>query len=325
MLWYTVKRILWMPVMLLVATFLIFCLINISPTDPATYMLPTGYTQQQLDKLHHDLGIDQPVPVQYVNWVSKAIQGDFGTSFRTKQPVWKDISYRIPVTVTLALVSTFLIFIIGTPLGILCAVKQYSWFDNITNAVSKILGSFPNFWLSTILLLIFALKLRWLPVFGTNTWQHWVLPVVSLSIPFIASFIRIARSSMLDCIRQDYVRTSRSKGAKEGRVIFRDALRNAMLPLVTMTGMQFAMLMGGTVITENVFAMPGIGAKVVEAIQQKDIPMILACTFLLSIFFMVITLLIDLTYTLIDPRIKASFIAPKRKQNKQIPDIKEVA
>lgn len=314
-----------MPVMLLVSVFIIFLLINLSPTDPATYLLPTNHTQEQTDELHHKLGLDQPIYVQYINWVGKAIHGDFGTSWKTQQSVFKEIIPRIPVTVKLSLFSTLLIVVVGTPLGIICAVKQYSLFDTFTNAISKVLGSFPNFWLSLMLILIFGLKLRWFPVFGLKTLSSWVLPLLSLSIPYIAMFIRIARSSMLDCIRQDYVRTARSKGAKERNVIFRDALRNALLPLVTMTGMQFAMMMGGTLIVENIFAIPGLGAKVVDAVTQKDIPMILACTVVLSLFFMVVTLLIDLTYTLIDPRIKGTFVSSKKASVKKVKELKEAA
>jgi peptide/nickel transport system permease protein len=314
-----------MPVMLLISVFIIFCLINLSPADPAIYLLPTNHTQEQTDELHHKLGLDQPIIVQYANWVWNAVHGDFGTSWKTQQPVWTEIVPRIPVTVKLSLFSTLLIVAVGTPLGILCAVKQYSLFDTITNAISKILGSFPGFWLSLMLILIFSCKLHLLPTYGLKTLSSWILPLLSLSLPYIAMFLRIARSSMLDCVRQDYVRTARSKGAKERSVIFRDALRNALLPLVTMTGMQFAMMMGGTLIVENIFAIPGLGAKIVDAVNQKDIPMILACTVVLAIFFMVVTLLIDLTYTLIDPRIKGSFVTSKKARIKKVKELKEAA
>jgi len=326
MLWYTIKRIILMPVMLLIAIFIIFCLINLSPADPATYLLPTNHTQEQVDELHHELGLDKPIYVQFGNWVWNALHGDFGVSWRSMHPVWTEIGPKIPLTLKLSLFSTLIILAIGTPLGILCAVRQYSLFDTIVNAVSKVLGAFPNFWLALMLMLIFALKMHWFPVVGYQQFSNWVLPLLSLSLPFIAMFLRIARSSMLDCIGQDYVKTARSKGAKERRVIFRDTLRNALLPLVTLTGMQFAMMMGGTLIVENLFAMPGLGAQIVLAIQQKDIPMVMACTVILSVVFMVVTLVIDLLYTFIDPRIKGSFVTSSRRARIQkVKELREAA
>jgi peptide/nickel transport system permease protein len=313
LLYYTIKRILMMPAMLLVISLLIFCMLSLSPIDPAEQMLPSPFTQEQRDELHRRLGLDQPLPIQYVNWVTGVLRGDFGTSYNTRSPVLDDIASRIPVSLSLALITTLVVVIIGVPIGILCAVKQYTWFDTIANAISKVLGTVPSFWLAMILLLVFAQRLRILPVFGIGTWRHWVLPVTSMSLPFIAHFVRVTRSSMLDCIRQDYVKTARSKGAAEGRVIFRDAMKNALLPLITMTGMQFAMLMGGAVVVERIYAMPGLGMKVLEAIHQKDIPMIMACTVILSTVFMVVTLIIDLAYALVDPRIKSTFVKAKRK------------
>jgi peptide/nickel transport system permease protein len=276
-------------------------------------MLPTDYTMDDYDAMRANLGLDNPVPIQYLAWLGKAVRGDFGISYKTRTPVWDVVAKRIPVSIKFSLVTTLAVCLLGLPLGVLCAVKQYTIFDQSINVISKILGAVPGFWLGLMFILLFAQKLRWFPTFGFTTPMHWVLPVATQLLPFCASFIRQTRSAMLDCTRQDYVRTARSKGANESRVIFRDTLRNALLPIITITGNNFAVIIGAAVVVENVFAIPGIGSKVIEAINSKDMPVVLLCTMILAIIFSVMNLLVDLSYALVDPRIKSTFLKGKKK------------
>ena len=308
---YVIKRILLMPVTLLVTTLFIYVMVNLTPTDPALQMLPTYFTQEEYDAVVEEHGFDKPVLVQYANWIVNVFRGDFGTSWKTREPVFDEIVKRIPISLELSLLTNLVVLLLGMPLGVVCAVKQYSLLDTSTNILAKILGSIPNFWIAMQLMLLFSMRWNILPPAGFSSWKHWIMPVVTLALPGIAQYMRQARSAMLDCIRQDYLRTARSKGNKERTVIFRDALRNALLPMITMTGTQVATTMGNAIVAEKVFAIPGIGSKVVEAITNKDIPTVLMCTVILSTFFVLITLIIDVVYGFVDPRVKSAFLRPK--------------
>ncbi|HHV12143.1 MAG TPA: ABC transporter permease [Clostridiales bacterium] len=312
MLKYILKRILIVPVLLLFVAFFVFILLNLSEADPVLQMMPAEYTQVEYDAMAARFGLDKPLLVQFGNWVVNAVQGDFGISYKTKGPVSGDVLYRIPISWNLALITTLLMIVIGVPLGALCAVKQYSTFDNITNVLAKFMGSIPGFWLGLMLIQVFSIKLGWFPTFGMKGWRSWVLPVFTFLLPYLANYLRQVRSAMLDCIRQDYVRTARSKGAKESVVIYRDALRNALLPIITLTGGIFASMIGGAVMIEKVFAFPGIGYKILEGINNRDMPTILACTMILSLFTIGAQLVIDISYALVDPRIRATFAGKKK-------------
>jgi peptide/nickel transport system permease protein len=220
------------------------------------------------------------------------------------------------VSVKFSLITTLAVVLLGLPMGVFCAVKQYSAFDQATNVIAKILGAVPGFWLGVLLILLFAQRLRWFPTFGFSTPMHWVLPVITQLLPFCSNFIRQTRSAMLDCTRQDYVRTARSKGASETRVIFRDTLRNALLPIITITGNYFVVIISGAIVTENVFAIPGIGSKVVESINAGDKPVVLLCTMFITVFFTLMNLLVDLLYALVDPRIKSRFLKAQKREVK---------
>lgn len=313
MLKYCAKRIALMPVILILATFILFLLINLSPVDPVYQILGTEFTQEQAEVLRAELGLDKPLLLQYLNWLWNALHGNLGISYMTRQPVVDEVLFRIPATVTLALLTTLVVLIIGMPLGVLCAVNQYRAFDTIVNVISKILSAFPQFLLAILLMLVFSTKLKWLDSFGINSWKSWILPVATLAIPSIANYIRQARSSMLDCIRQDYIRTARSKGMPERKVIVHEALRNALMPLITITGTQFALLIGNAVVVERIFSISGIGSKVIEAINSKDVPVVLTCTVIIAAIFIIMTMLIDVAYAIVDPRIKANFTKGKAK------------
>lgn len=302
------------PILLLFVALFIFILLNLSESDPVVLMMPSEYSQEDYNAMAAKFGLDKPVPVQYINWVVDFVQGDMGTSYKTMGPVTDDVGFRIPISLKLAVITTLIMVILGIPLGVMCAVKQYRAFDIIVNALAMFLGSIPAFWLGLMLIMAFSVNLGWFPTYGTGTFRHWVLPVFTLLLPFLANYVRQVRSAMLDCIRQDYVRTARSKGAKESYVIFREALKNAMLPIITLTGGTFATMIGGAVLVEKVFAIPGVGFKIVEAINTRDMPTLLACTMILAIFTIIVQLVVDLSYALVDPRIRSSFAGKKKKK-----------
>lgn len=315
MLKYALKRVIMAPFMLLLVALLIFMLLNLSHSDPLPNMLPAEYTEDQYYALQKELGLDKPILVQYGNWVVNAVQGNLGTSYKTRGPVWDEIGYRIPTSLTLALLSTLIMVVIGLPLGVMCAVKKYTAFDSVVNVLAKFAGAIPGFWLGLVLILKFAMEKHIFPFYGLNDGlRSWVLPVITLVLPYIANYMRQVRSAMLDCVQQDYVRTARSKGSKESRVIFHEALKNALLPIITMTGSVFANLIGGAVVVEKLFAIPGIGSKIVESINNRDIPTMLACTMVLAIITILMQLIIDLSYALVDPRIRSSFAGKKKKK-----------
>lgn len=320
MLRFIAKRIAIMPVMLLLVSFLLFFIINISPTNAAVALLPTNFTQDDIDRIFEEYGFNDPMLVQYGRWLGDLVQGDLGESYQTGMPVWTEVVLsRLPVSAQLALVSVAFTLIIGVPLGVISAVKQYTFVDLGINMSAKFFGGIPAFLYSVILTLIFAVMLKWLPSYGLTSWKHWILPIIAGSMPPIGGMIRQTRSSMLDCIRQDYITTARSKGVPERTVIFSEALRNALLPVITMTGGQVALLIGGSVVLEKVFAIAGLGAYIVTAIQYKDTPAIMASVVILAVFFMFIMLVVDVAYGIADPRTRATFIsAKKNKKTKEV-------
>ena len=311
---FIIKRIIMVPFLLLAISILIFFLLKLSPADPVLNMLPAQYTQEQYDAKAEQFGLDKSNPEQYINWLGDAIRGDFGISYKTSAPVADEIALRVPVSLQLSIITTIILVAIGIPMGVMCAVKQYSVFDNIVNVISKFLASIPGFWLGMMLILVFSVRLGWLPAYGMDSWKSWILPVFTFLLPYLGQYLRQVRSAMLDCIRQDYVRTARAKGMKERTVIFRDAFKNALLPIITFTGGTFATMIGGAVMIEQVFAFPGIGLKVLEGINNRDMPVILACCMVLALFNIIAQLIIDILYGVVDPRIRSTFVGKKKKR-----------
>lgn len=301
---FILKRILILIPTLLAIIFIVFVLMNITPSNPAQVMLGPKATQEAVDQLNHELGIDQPLLVRYVNYVVDLAQGDMGISYTTRRAVFDGIISRFPITIRLASSAILLAVLIGVPLGIVAAVRQYSVFDIVGTSFAMFMASMPGFWLGLMLILVFALKLQILPSFGNDSWIHYILPSVTLAMPVSASILRLTRTTMLESIRQDFVRTARSKGQKERTVIFRHALRNAMLPIVTVVGMEFGWLLGGAVVIEQVFSINGVGKLIIESIRMKDVPQVTGCALFLAFFFMVVMLITDLLYAYIDPRIR---------------------
>ncbi len=309
---YIGRRILSLLPVWLGISLLAFSLANLAPGDPAQMILlrQTGElpTEDAVRRLREQLGLDDPFPVRYGRWLADAVRGDLGTSFRTGEPVLWTLVERFPATLQLALAALLIGLLIGIPLGVLSAVRRDSGLDH-TSRVGVLLGaSIPNFWLGYLLILLFAVGLGWLPVAGWGSWQHLVLPALTLGVGGAASLTRLTRSTVLEELQADYVRTARAKGLPERLVVMRHALRNALNPIVTLTGMRFGGLLAGAVVVETVFAWPGIGSFVVDSIYDRDYPTIQGFVLFTGTVFVLVNLLVDLGYAWLDPRVRLTSV-----------------
>ena len=301
--------------MLLVVTFIVFSLTSMSTVNPGRSKLGAEATEEQVAAKNAEYGLDKPFLIRYVRWVGGMIRGDFGKSWYYDRPVVDDIMARWPYTAKLALISLAIAMAIGIPLGVLSAVKQYSWMDRVFTTSSMLLSAIPTFCMATLGVLAFSYKLHWVPASGVvNGYKSWILPSLTLGISYSAGFLRFTRTSVLDTIRQDYVRTVRAKGVRERKVIWGHAFRNALLPLITITGMNLGGLLGGAVIMESVFVIPGLGTLVMNGINQYDQPMVLGAITMLAAIYMLIMLVVDLLYGVVDPRIRAKYTAGRKKK-----------
>lgn len=309
---YIIKRLLFLIPTALGVTFIIYLVMNFTPGDPARAILGMSAPQADVDALNHEMGYDLPFLEKYVNYIKDmVVDQDFGISYFTKKPVFDEVWPRFLVTVKLALAGAVLSTLIGVPLGIISAVKQYSKWDTIPSLISFFLAAIPAFVLGMVLMFVFSLKLNWLPSYGLNSWQSYIMPALTVSIPIAAMNMRFTKSSMLEAIRQDYIRTARAKGASEKIVIWKHALKNALLPVITNIGLNLGALIAGAVVAEQLFSIPGIGSLIVDRITYKDEPVIIAGTLLIAICFTVIMLIVDLIYAYIDPRIRAKYSKTK--------------
>ena len=301
-----VKRILQIIPILLAVTFIVFFLMSLTPGEPARLILGENASQEAIDAFNEEYGINRPFLERYFTYIKDIIVNrSFGRSWRTGRDVMREVLARFPVTFYVAICSVTLATLIGVPLGVISAVKQYSPTDNILRFFSMLIASFPPFWLGMILVLVFSLDLHIFPPNGSESAIYYVLPVLTIALPNAASFLRFTRSTMLETIRQDYIRTARAKGLPENKVLVGHALRNAMLPIVTLIGTSFGRLLGGVVIIENVFALQGLGQFALTAINSKDIPQAMASVIFLSTMSCLVILVVDIIYDLIDPRIKS--------------------
>jgi ABC-type dipeptide/oligopeptide/nickel transport system permease component len=282
----------------------VFLMIHVIPGDPAQLAAGLEATASDVEDVRKSLGLDQSLPVQYGTFVVNALTGDFGKSFRTGRSVLEEIGFRYWNTLQLGLVAVFFGTALGLLTGILTAVYRGTWIDSTILSVSLLGISVPPFFLGILLMLIFAVYLDWLPLTGMGGWQNFVLPAATLAVPNAAVISRITRSSLIDVLNQDYVRTARAKGLAEFIVINRHAVRNALIPVVTVAGLQMGYLLGGAVVTETVFAWPGIGRLIVQSISGRDFPVVQASVLLLAMTFVFINLLCDVLYRLLDPRIE---------------------
>lgn len=304
---YICKRILMMIPVIIGVSLLVFLVLKMTPGDPARVVAGSEADEATVEQIREELGLNKPVLQQYVDYMLALLHGDMGTSYTTRKPVVDEILARMPTTFILAFAGVFVAVLIGIPLGIISATKQYSVLDYISTLLALGGVAMPNFWLGLMLILLFSLKLGWLPSGGGDSWTSYVLPAITLGVGATASFMRTTRSSMLEVIRQDYIRTARAKGAGEGRVVMHHALRNAMIPVITVIGLQIGTLLGGAVVNETVFSLPGLGTLMINAINQKNEPVVLGCLITFAIIFSLVNLLIDILYAFIDPRIKSQY------------------
>ena len=312
---YVIRRILLLFVVMFGVIAFVYAFQGISDSDPVAIILGNNATEEQIAAKRLELGLDDPIIVQFLNYCWQLIsKGSLGTSWMTQKPIVSELMVYFPYTLRLAFGSVALGVIIGIPLGVISAVKQYSIIDNIILAASVFLSSVPNFWLSLMLILLFAVNLGWLPAAGISTWKGWVLPMTVVAIQTAASVIRNTRSSMLETIRQDYVRTARAKGQSEFKIIISHALRNSLIPIVNAIGVSLSTQLGGALIIENIFSIPGLGQYAVSAINNRNYPAVLGSTILLSFTFSIVNFLMDMIYILIDPRLKSSFAVVKKKR-----------
>lgn len=289
-------------------SFIIFAIVSLTPGDPARMALGEGATAEAVEAAREEMGLNKPFLVRYASYIFSALHGDFPRSYSTGEPVIDEILARFPTTFTLAFFGCALSVLFGVSIGIISAVKQYSIIDNISMVLAMLLTSIPSFWMGLMLILVFSLKIGVLPATGIDTWKHFVLPSIAVAINIMASLIRLTRSSMLEVIRADFIRTARAKGANETRVVLKHALRNALLPVVTQIGINFGLQLGGTIIIEQVFGIPGLGTLMINSVRMKDTPMVMMSITFVAIVSGIVNLLVDILYTFIDPRVKTSYL-----------------
>ena len=329
--WYVIKRLLQIIPVILGVTLIAFALIHLAPGDPVRTMLGQHATQQEIDEINTKYGLDKPLYVQYFIWLGGVLQGDLGRSILTHDQVTTEIASRFPNTIELAIAAMIFAILIGVVAGIISATKQYSVADYSVMGIALFGISMPVFWLGIMLMMIFGVFLGWLPIGGridllipfnritgfmvvdsiitvngaalVSVLRHLILPAIALGTIPMAIIARTTRSSMLEILRQDFIRTERAKGLSEGKVIYKHAIRNAMVPVVTVIGLNFGLLLSGAILTETVFSWPGVGRLVVDAVYARDYPLVIGCILVFALVFVIVNLITDLLYTYIDPRI----------------------
>lgn len=306
------------PVMIGIS-FVIFTMMYFTPGDPARMILGDNATEQDVEMLREEMGLNDPFFVRYFSYIRNIIlNGDLGTSYTTKLPVLQEILDRFPTTMLLATLSIIVAVILGVAAGIIAATKQYSIFDNIATAVSLFGVSMPTFWQGLMLIIVFSIWLKWLPPSGFSSPKFWILPVLAIGPSTSATIMRMTRSSMLEVLRQDYIRTARAKGQIESVVIIRHALKNALIPVITVVGLSFGGLLGGAVMAESIFTIPGIGKLMVDSIKSRNYPVVQGGVLFIAIVFSFVNLIVDILYAYVDPRIKSVYKAKeKSKRDKE--------
>jgi len=303
------KRLLMLVPVMLGVSFIIFLMLYLVPGDPVAMILGDTATPEAAAALRQELGLDAPFFIQFFRWIwNLVVNFDLGTSFFGNRSVSAEIMSRLPATAQLAGLSILVAIVIGVPIGIISAIKQYSIFDNVSMFFALLGVSMPNFWQGLLLVWLFALTLNGLlPSSGWTSWQHMILPTVTLATGSMANIARMTRSSMLEIIRQDYIKTARAKGQIERKIIFKHALKNALIPIITAIGLQFGNLLGGAVLTETIFSIPGIGRLMIDAIGQRDYPIVQGTVLFIALTFSLINLIVDILYSYADPRIKSAY------------------
>ncbi len=311
---YVLRRLAQMAPVLFLVSLIVFSLLHLTPGDPAISMLGEEATPEAVAALRVKLGLDQPLPVQYVRWLGAVLQGDLGRSIRSNQPVSEAILDRLPVTIELSLLSALIALAIAIPAGVISAMRRNSLLDTGATTLALMGVSLPNFFLAILLIFLLSLKLGWLPPIGYTPFldnpaenlKKMIMPALTLGTALSAIVMRMTRSSLLEILDQDYVRTARAKGLNEANVIRRHAMRNALIPVVTVVGLQIGGLLGGAIITESIFVLPGIGRLLVDSIFQRDFPLVQGVVLFASLAFLFANLAVDLLYAVLDPRIRYS-------------------
>ena len=301
------KRLLMLIPVLIGVSLIVFTLMQLSPGDPAMIILGEQAAPEDIAILRESMGLNDPLIVQFFRFLLGMFTLDFGTSYKDGMPVLTKLLEALPYTAELTFCAVLLALIIGIPAGIISATRQYSIFDRIASVLALIGFSTPNFWLSIMLILVFSVNLKWLPVSGTGSILHLVLPSIALGVQSAAVFTRMTRSSMLEVLNMDYIRTARAKGLSERVVILKHALKNALIPVITVVGLQIGLLFGGAILTETVFAWPGVGRLMIDSIRAKDTPVVQGGVIFTASIFVFINLLVDILYAYVDPRVKAQY------------------
>ena len=301
---FILKRLLMLIPVLLGVSFIVYTILSFTPGDPVQMMLGDNFSEESYAAMQEELGLDDPFLVQYGRFIINAVHGDFGTSYSTGNPVAAEIAARLPNTILLSACAMLFAILIGIPLGVISATHQYSAVDNISMVGALFGVSMPNFWLGLMLIVIFAAGLGWFPSSNFETWGALVLPAVTLSANSLAMITRMTRSSMLETIRQDYIRTARAKGVPGFKVIFGHALKNSLIPVITYFGPMLAYIVTGSIVVEQIFAVPGIGRAFVNSITGRDYPLIMGTTIILACLIIIMNLVSDLLYKIVDPRIE---------------------
>jgi peptide/nickel transport system permease protein len=304
MLNYLIKRLFSTIPVLIGISLLLFFMLRMLPGDPAQVLAGQMATPEEIENIRRQLGLDRPIYEQYAAYLSRLVRFDLGRSARTQNPVTQEIWARLPNTLLLAVVAITLACLFGIPAGIISAVRPYSWIDYLVTTSALFGMSMPVFWLGLMLVVVFSVILRWLPAGGTGSWQHVVLPSITLAAFVVAFIARMTRSTMLETLSQDFTTTARSKGLQERVVVIKHAFKNAMIPIITVVGLQFGLLLGGTVLTETVFAWPGLGRLIVDSILARDYPVIQGAILIFGLLYIMVNLVVDLIYALVDPRIR---------------------
>ncbi|MDR0876324.1 MAG: ABC transporter permease [Clostridiales Family XIII bacterium] len=322
---FIAKRLLMMIPIVLGLSFIVLLLLELTPGDPARMMLGTQATPERIAALRDTLGLDDPILVRYINFLGQIIHGDFGTSFMTKRAVFGEMMMRLPYTLILVGISLAVSVACGIPLGVYAATHHNTWKDNGAMFISLFFVSMPVFWFALLLVRFFGVELQWLPLSGIDSWQSWVLPIVATSLGFVATIARQTRSNMLEVIRQDYIVTAKAKGLPNQKVIYRHALKNAMIPVIMVIGNMFGLLIGGALITEVIFGIPGLGQYTIAGLTGRDYPVIQGSVFILSILFSLVILVVDIVFAIVDPRIRSQVGGKKSKKRKVGSQIEKVS
>lgn len=317
---YIIKRLLMLIPVLLGISLVVLLLIYITPGDPVKLMLGTQASDEaKVHALREEFGLNDSLPVRYFKFIGNVLKGDFGTSYMTKRPVVNEMMQRFPYTLMLVSIGLLLSVCLGIPIGVYAATHQYTWKDNTAIFLALFCVSMPSFWFALLMIRQFAVKWQILPLSGVDDWRGWILPCVSMALGLTATIARQTRSNLLEVIRQDYITTARAKGLSEGTVVYRHALKNALIPIITIVGGIFGAMLGGAMISEVIFSIPGLGSYTMTGLNNRDYPVIQGSVLILSTLFAIIILIVDIIYALVDPRIRSQY-SGKSKKRKAVQD-----